>query len=230
MEEDSKCGGDIFEQGQCLPFDLNKNQDSIIAGCSTIHLMGCEKDTDQDIRISISSMSDCTSLCSICLETLTLDPDLLCTTSFQTAHKADKAFAQSVSDTTPPSASLQSTKDAATALTPCGHLFHAACITEAMTHAFAALQRPHCPLCRAPFAEPQRPPWFPRRHTGPGAGWPALTAAAQRAGRERCRQRVAAGDAGPMWWKRAWLLCIVAGLCLVLAAVFAAILVRRSGK
>jgi hypothetical protein len=78
------------------------------------------------------------------------------------------------------------------ATAPCGHVFHAACITVTMAHAFAAHRRPRCPLCRrsllsrgadskcvgrAARAHPPAPP------PASGPEWPVLVDAARRASR-----------------------------------------------
>jgi hypothetical protein len=131
--------------------------------------------------------------CPICLEPLSTDPALLSTSSRQAASAVLEALrlanTASLSSSEPAAASTQHRRRsssrslgaaAAAALTPCGHLFHAACITEAMTCSFAHSTSPQCPLCRAALVPSAWWAW----ETAPGPGWLVLARAARRTGEE----------------------------------------------
>ena len=106
--------------------------------------------------------------CPICFEPLTADPSLLCSTTRRSASAVIAALREP-----------GSTLSFSSAMTPCGHVFHASCIIEAMEHSFTSLQPPRCPLCREAL---ERSRWDATT-CGSGPGWQVLVKAARGARR-----------------------------------------------
>ena len=152
---------------------LHSNQDDVIIILESV----------MDLPIipaaEISNKLHSDSVCPICLECMSLDPSLLCSSSRRSATTFVLLIATALS--TPNFTSLGDKENSSTAMAPCGHRFHGGCITMAMTHAFRKSDRPVCPLCRAPFTHRG----MKSQSTSSGPGWPVLVDAARRAARHR---------------------------------------------
>jgi hypothetical protein len=135
-----------------------------------------------DVRINVEtsppSVADLHfSMCPICLDEMSVDPSLLCSSSCRFASSVAQSIAATLSSSN--LSSLGDRVNAPTARAPCGHVYHAGCITMAMAHAFEQQQQPACPMCRAPFVRHNR-----RAKSGsatPEPGWRVLVLAARRA-------------------------------------------------
>ena len=92
-------------------------------------------------------------VCSICLEALSRGPHDGARSSphppTQLGTPLSPTLPPTSSDTAPPPPPPPSPPPEQVATAPCGHRFHAACITLAMAHALAARRHPQCPLCRS---------------------------------------------------------------------------------
>jgi hypothetical protein len=169
-------------------------------------------------------------VCAICLEALTRGPAARCSSRRSAAHlvaSLEAAGLLRLPGAPPTRAPAPPPPPEKGATAPCGHVFHAACITVTMAHAFAARRRPQCPLCRAcllaraaaakPRAPARRAPTPSPAAPPPAAGpeWPVLVAAARRAGR-----------AGRVRW--GWVLVrqFLAACCVVGGATCVGLLVR----
>ena len=140
--------------------------------------------------------------CPICFEPLTADPSLLCSTTRRSASAVIAALREPAS-----------TLSFSSAMTPCGHLFHASCIIEAMEHSFTSLRPPRCPLCREALERSRWAAAFSAR--GSGAGWQVLVKAARgtRRGSEPSRETMS----------RQQLLSLL-GCCVLLTLIFTGLL------
>ena len=132
------------------------------------------------------SLADTFFPCSICFDPLPTDPSFLCSTTRRSASAIVSAL-QDAKDGLSASDSTCSFSPPV-ALTPCGHLFHAACIIKSMQHSFSLMQQPRCPLCRAALSGKQ----VLSKSAHHLAGWRVLVRAAWRGAnrsatlRERC--------------------------------------------
>lgn len=134
-----------------------------------------------------------TNSCPICFDSLSQDKSLNCCTR----KTAERILASAAHSSFFSSRSTEENPQYVVTA-PCGHLFHVLCIAEAMRHDFARLQRPHCPLCRAPFApavavRPWR--WTRAASAASAQSWGVLVSKA----RERARVETRAA-----WKERLW--------------------------
>ena len=209
MRLSTGCNNVIFTENQNVVYshDQSKATKSNQSECNgQLECVGSAR-SYAEIHAASSTKSSCSgdsqSQCPICLHSLDTDHALLCSATRRSASSVVQALQDAASII--PLSNLTS-NSSPVAMTPCGHLFHAACIVQAMQHSFCHQEPPRCPLCRAALTWS----WWCRKSSKErtaGAGWPMLVRAARRNARPHSRRNACARCCG----------CVC--LCFIMSAI-----------